>query len=69
MPGPGEIVMESSDSTVQSFALGTTISIHNASDDTATLRIVGAANNLAWSAQHFPQTSTHNSDAAGSDTL
>jgi putative ABC transport system permease protein len=42
LPGPGEIVMESSDSTVQPFSLGDTITI-DSSGGTATLHIVGMA--------------------------
>lgn len=42
LPGTGEIVMESSDSVVQPFSLGDTITI-DTSDGTATLRIVGMA--------------------------
>ncbi len=42
LPGPGEIVMESSDSTIQPFSLGDTITIDSA-NGTATLRIVGLA--------------------------
>lgn len=43
LPGSGEIVMESSDSTVQPFSLGTTITINNPGGGTAALRVVGLA--------------------------
>ncbi len=42
LPGPGEVVMESSDSTIQPFSLGDAITIDSAGG-TATLRIVGLA--------------------------
>jgi ABC-type antimicrobial peptide transport system permease subunit len=42
LPGPGEIVMECSDSTIQAFSLGDTTTV-DVSSGTANLRIVGLA--------------------------